>query len=97
MDAVFTPIDVGALRAELRHNIAEIQFQKVDGSLRKMRCTLMPSYLQFSESEHPHIDADVLHESSPKAQTIAVWDVERDGWRSFRSDRVISCQLVNSQ
>src|ERR1017187_9583906 len=98
MNVVFTPIDIASLRAELKYAVAEIQFQKLDGQLRKMRCTLMPSYLQFSESTQPHLDQDIVsQESNSKVQTVPVWDVENHGWRSFRSHRVISCQLVNSQ
>ena len=64
----------------LRYNHGQFTFQKVDGSIREMKCTLK---------------ADVLPEdfqsekSNSKPGVLVVWDTEKDGWRSLRYDSVI--------
>ena len=65
------------LRTILREQNVSVTFQKLDGSERTMLCTL-------SETEIPV-------ESRPKGtptvkndETLAVFDVEKQDWRSFR-------------
>lgn len=67
----------------LKENIANVVFTKADGSERKMRCTLDAGYL-------PAVEA-TKSESAPKKQSteaVAVWDLDAEGWRSFRIDSV---------
>ena len=68
----------------LRSGIADVFFTKKDGTKRRMLCTtnitLIPEAVQSSET------------SKRKASdtSLAVWDLEKDAWRSFRYDSVIS-------
>jgi hypothetical protein len=58
-----------------------VYFTKKDGSVRKMKCTLMESA----------IPPDKKPKSSKKLKTgdsIAVFDLEQQDWRSFRFDSV---------
>lgn len=64
----------------LRKGICTVIFTKSDGSVRTMKCTLNES---------------VLPEPSGKTSTrrsnpdvISAWDIEKEGWRSFRIDSV---------
>ena len=70
------------VKAGLESTNATVIFQKVDGSLREMHCTLQPQFLPPLEEGHKSkpVDTDVL----------AVWDLDKNGWRSFRLDSVIS-------
>lgn len=58
-----------------------VTFLKLNGEKRTMKCTLHPDLIpsQYSGDEESRSDA-----------TISVWDIDSDGWRSFRVERVIN-------
>ena len=63
-------------------SIAIVTFTKKNGELRKMKCTLKPELLPPFEDEEEPSGRKVNEEVLP------VWDVEAEGWRSFRIDSV---------
>jgi hypothetical protein len=73
----------------LRDNIMEISFTKVDGTERRMKCTLKSTIIptnikeEYSDEELQSVTRRVAPEN-----VMPVWDVEKNGWRSFRVDRV---------
>ena len=70
------------VKAGLESTKATVVFQKVDGTLREMHCTLKPEYLPPLEGGHV---------SKPlNDEVLAVWDLDKNGWRSFRLDSVVS-------
>ncbi len=84
--------DRDTLLKDLTENVAEIYFTKVDGTQRRMKCTLLPHLLP------PNTDLNYLHEEHKKADNlnvIACWDLENGGWRSFRIDSVKMVQLLD--
>ena len=58
-----------------------VTFLKKDGTQRKMICTLKPEFLPHQE------DTIKTVHSNPEVQ--AVWDLEKEGWRSFRYDSIL--------
>ena len=67
------------LKGLLRQGIVTVEFTKKDGTNRIMKCTL-------SENKIP---TENVPKGSGKAQNdeaLAVFDVEANGWRSFRYD-----------
>ena len=62
-------------------HILKVKFQKADGTMRNMKCTLHPSYLPKQTD---------VEESSTRdnPNVMVVWDIEKDAWRSFRIDSV---------
>lgn len=72
------------LKSALLRGIVKVQFYKNDGSLRVMRCTLQPDVY---EPFYAFVSA-VQKKSHP--DTLAVWDVDINEWRSFRYDRIKS-------
>lgn len=74
------------LKEFLHQNVCNVVFEKVDGSLREMKCTL-----------HPDLIPAIIHDSDKPARktptenpdVIKVYDLEADGWRSFRYENVI--------
>lgn len=68
----------------LQKGVAVVTFTKVDGSLRKMKCTLIPSILPALKGSNHKRSQEVL----------PVWDLDKDAWRSFRIDSVISVEPV---
>ena len=70
----------------LNKNIVTIKFLKKDGSEREMKCTLQESHITPYEkkTDREKVSSDT---------NISVWDVENQGWRSFRYDSVISINV----
>jgi hypothetical protein len=66
---------------ELRTNICTVIFIKADGSERHMECTLMPAFI-------PEYKEDYKVSSVINLDVIKVYDLESQGWRSFRVDRI---------
>jgi hypothetical protein len=63
---------------------ATVVFEKVDGTLRTMKCTLKPEAL-------PPIEVDESSEKKTRKvnpNILSVWDLEKNEWRSFRIDTV---------
>jgi hypothetical protein len=71
------------LRARLRSGILRVTFDKVNGDSRIMTCTLQDQYLPPSSSEEKRPE--------PK-DSLAVWDLNANGWRSFRLDKIIAIE-----
>jgi hypothetical protein len=81
------------LKEILQNSVVTVVFTKVDGTERIMNCTLVsdyiPEYIKTDVAEKQQL----LTESLPKVEnpnTISVWDVENNGWRSFRLDSIKS-------
>ena len=62
-----------------------VEFTKKDGTERVMKCTLVEDYLPKIEAEKVEKNAT---SNSRNDEVCAVWDVEKDAWRSFRWDSV---------
>lgn len=61
-----------------------IEFTKLDGSERKMKCTLKQELIP--EDSKPKGNGDV----PVNEEIIKVWDLEKKGWRCFRVEAVTS-------
>lgn len=65
--------------------VVSVQFEKLNGEFRDMKCTLNEEYL-------PAVDTKGSTKKKSE-EAISVWDVNKNEWRSFRFDRVISYHL----
>jgi hypothetical protein len=77
--------DVGRewLTGVLKNGTANVEFEKKDGTIRVMKCTLTPALLPtINESEKPARKVSL--------DTLIVYDMEANAWRSFRWDSVKS-------
>ena len=77
-------LDLYNLKETLADGVATVTFEKIDGSLREMRCTtnpdLMPKQL-LREEGNTRTTPDGL---------MVVYDLDLGEYRSFRLDRVKS-------
>ncbi len=73
------------LKTNLHEGIVNVTFIKKDGTERKMRCTLKTDLLPHKEDTLKPIH------SNPDVQ--AVWDLDTEGWRSFRYDSIIGFNI----
>jgi len=83
----------------LKENVCTVKFEKTNGEKRTMKCTLvkdlLPEVLEKivhpAETRYPH-----LKEQSKKEQNqnvIAVYDLDKDDWRSFRISFIESIEV----
>lgn len=75
------------LKTILLGGVCDIRFTKVDGTIREMRCTLKSDLVPAPE--HKPESNRTVNES-----VLPVWDLDKEGWRSFRIDSVIDVQPV---
>lgn len=76
------------MKSILKEGIVTVTFTKIDGSPRVMNCTLQPEFLPKKGVELLLVEARNERADNPNA--IAVWDIDSEGWRSFRLDSVKS-------
>lgn len=69
------------LKDRLRDGCVTVEFVKKDESLRRMKGTL-------AESRIPEEKRPKTEKKSKKDESLAVFDVEAQDWRSFRWDSV---------
>ena len=67
----------------LEQSVVEVTFTKKDGTERVMNCTLLEDYLPETTGAGRSAGSDAL----------AVFDVDADGWRSFRWDSIKAVKL----
>ena len=96
--------DRSELVKKLEKGILTVLFIKKDGTLREMKCTLMPSILPAVEnklveenrgSQPPEEVLPIFTEGAgvdefkkEKVSVLSVWDIEKSEWRSFRMDSI---------
>ncbi len=62
-----------------------VTFEKKDGTERVMNCTLQVSIV-------PQVDAESTRKGNDNV--VAVWDLDKDAWRSFRVDSIKSVEYM---
>ena len=70
---------------ELKAGVCKVTFTKVNGEERIMDCTLKPDMLPESERER-----STNPQRNVREENLSVWDVNANGWRSFRLANVTS-------
>lgn len=71
------------LLADLRKGEKTVNFTKRDGSTRRLRCTLQDGRIPPATSNEAR---------EPNPDVLVAWDVEKNAWRSFRKDSVLSVE-----
>ena len=77
---------------DLQEKVMNIDFTKKDGTLRKMKATLQKKMLPKATKKNSLSQKKVRETDSDKV--LAVWDVDKKAWRSFRWDTVIGVSDV---
>ena len=68
----------------------EVSFTKRDGTTRIMKCTLKSDVISELVG-----NKQSLSESKVSPDVVPVIDIEKQGWRSFRVDSVISVNKID--
>ena len=80
-NAINTPEGREWLLGLLRDSEVTVKFTKKDGSERKMLCTL-------AENKIPSKNSPKNSGKTKSDEALAVFDLEKQSWRSFRFDSV---------
>lgn len=70
------------------HRELVVEFTKVDGSVRTMPCTLHPDLLPQV------VVTEGKKKKEPKPEVMSVFCTDKQEWRSFRVDNVISVRAL---
>ena len=65
----------------LAEQTATITFLKKDGTERAMKCTLKTDLVEYTENK-------TERKKTPNPEVLPVYDLEAEGWRSFRLDSI---------
>ena len=77
--------DKYSLKEQLQNGIITVVFEKADGSIRSLQCTLNSEFMPAQLLTEQQDAARIRNEN---ADLLAVWDVENNGWRSFNVSKV---------
>lgn len=77
-----------SLKEELKTGIFDVEFMKVDGSMRTMTCTLKADLLP-PPTEGKRKKAD-------NENVLAVFDINKKDWRSFKIANVVSVREIKN-
>jgi hypothetical protein len=75
------------LKGVMQTEIVNLTFRKTDGTLRNMKCTLLPKFL-------PEVVVSDKPKRKVSEDTLAVFDLEKNEWRSFRYDSVTEIKFT---
>lgn len=81
------------LKNFLRENVLSVVFIKKDGSERAMECTLKPDLLPPHETNTDNPIDFPATQRAENPDVIQVYDLENNGWRSFRVDSVLAFMI----
>jgi hypothetical protein len=74
------------MQEALAQGVVKVKFKKVSGDERTMLCTTCGDLTPPATKEDP-LSQKKVRKVNPEVQVV--YDVEKDGWRSFRWDSVI--------
>lgn len=78
----------------LQDEVCIVTFDKINGDERTMSCTLIKELIPVANK------SDALSETKIRnleEKTVVVWDVNANGWRSFRYDRLKKVVVYTDQ
>ena len=80
-------MDKQTLKDLLKRKVLKVSFKKKDGSERIMKCTLLADMVPIYEKK--------TERTKPENEnTLAVWDLEKDAFRSFKLESIIDYSVV---
>jgi len=74
------------MKEALQQNICNVTFTKVTGESRTMKCTLVVK-------EIPQAAPSARTKTVIEEDVLAVYDVDKAGWRSFKPSKVTSFEI----
>lgn len=76
---------------QLRSNVLQVTFSKVNGEQRVMPCTLQTDYMpELSESK-----VNQVKDFSVNKSVIRAFAIDKQSWRSFRVDNITAIEVID--
>lgn len=85
---------INEIREVLRGSICNVQFTKVDGSQRTLRCTLHSDHIPKGD-ETKSTNSRKPRPEYISENVLAVWDLDSLMWKSFRVSNVQKVDVVS--
>lgn len=92
MNKYSTPEMKSELINKLQNSTVEIEFKKLNGETRNMKCTLREGIIPKA-SKSDTLSQTKVRKVSP--EVLVVWDVNKNDWRSMRWDNIV--EVTNEQ
>jgi hypothetical protein len=73
--------DKDTIKEKLRTGNCTVVFTKADGTERSMLCTLQETFIPAEQKPKGEV-------RKQNDDALAVWDIEKQAWRSFRYDAI---------
>ena len=81
------------LKLALSERVVTVTFEKADGTERVMECTTDGNRIPWPDNPVQDVNTTQV-EKTKDENLIVVWDMQKEGWRSFKFDRVKSCAIL---
>ena len=78
-----------SIRSLLKNDVLEVVFIKTDGSVREMKCTLQEKFVEAYDKKTDKVKPE-------NDNVISVWDLDNNGWRSFKLDSIQTVSVVEA-
>ena len=82
------------LKDLLKEQEAVVTFTKVSGDVRIMTCTLDPSVVPPAPAPKALAEGEMVKAKKENADVCSVWDINAQGWRSFRWANVTNVEYM---
>ena len=79
------------LEQQLRENIMEVTFNKINGDLRIMSCTLSKNVMPPPPKKNPLTEEKIRKINE---EALSVWDTSAKGFRSFRMANIVEVKQL---
>ena len=89
VDTAIVPFERKEVVEVLEKYTALVKFKKLNGDMRSMKCTLVKGMIPSATKEDTMSQKKVRNLNE---EVLAVWDVEKEGWRSFRLENIVSIE-----
>lgn len=77
-----------SIKQTLLEKKCEVEFKKINGDIRKMRCTLNPELLPKKEEK------ENKKKKTENLEILSVFDLDKKDWRSFKIKNIISIKEI---
>ena len=78
---------------DLHAGVCVVKFTKANGEARQMQCTLKEDIVPPATKDDPISQKKVR---AVNEEVVVCWDIEKEGWRSFRLDSVNEYSAVGN-
>jgi len=80
---------------QLKTNVLQVTFDKVNGERRIMPCTLQIDYMTDPSKELSESKVSQVESKSVNKSVIRAFAIDKQSWRSFRVDNISAIEVIN--